>query len=1272
MPSWRFLSTLLFSLLLQLLCFSTLATARDKSKVEVIVKEFDGAAANLHYFEDSDVVLIHDRTAGHIFRSNDAGKSWDPIDGVEKGAALELWPHPYDPKVAYILGGRKDHWVTKDRGESWRKFDTKDRPTLFRPPFTFHAGDSDKVLYHGQECENMLECEDVSYYTMDAFKTKARMRENTRGCTYAHATPLFEASNDDTVICVVKGKYSGWPEDNRLLVSNNYFKDEVEPYLEGERTVQGIINIAPIKGFIVAAAKAKGTTELALYVTKDAQIWHRAMFPSDHKIEEDAYTILESTNYSIQVDVMTTKPTEAMGVLCTSNSNGTYFTQNIQHTNRNFHGIVDFERIQGIQGIVLVNIVDNWVEVEKSRKNKKLVTRISFDDGREFKSLKAGTKDLHLHSVTDMVNIGRVYSSPAPGLVMGVGNTGEHLKRYKDCDTWVSDDAGATWKLALKEAHKYEFGDQGAVLVAVYDEGPTDEVKYSIDHGKTWESVDLGMKVKAHILTTTPDSTSLKFLFLATTGSGEEVKHYSFFLDFAGVLDKTCKDDDMEEWYARVDEDGKPRCLMGHKQYYNRRKAEAKCFIDHEFKEAKPQSKPCACTEEDYECDFNFIRSEDRKSCEPAGSFRLPHGVCRDDEETYMGPSGFRLVPGDNCIRNEGVELDKDIERSCNQTKKTPASGQITHEISSFKASNFQDWYYLERTASSSGDDETVIMRTDEKKVYMSKDHGKTWDHILKGKEITAIYPHQYINDVIYFLTGSQKAWYSIHRGDNIREFKTPAEPSHDKVQTMAFHPDYKDWIIWTGAQDCGSKGECHSVAHKSEDRGAHWDILLRYVRKCEFIQKEGRGASEKLVYCEQFKDEMLDGPLELLSSDNWFADAEPKFSNVIDFATMAEFIVVAAKNQQDEKSLSVAASIDGKTFAAAEFPSNFNVPVQRAYTVLDSSTHAVFLHVTVGSRRDSEYGTIIKSNSNGTSYVLSIEGVNRNTAGYVDFEKMLGLEGVALVNVVDNVEDAERGDSKKLKTMITHNDGAKWAPVQAPSKDTEGHNFKCEVGNVAQCSLHLHGYTERLDPRATYSSPSAVGLMMGVGNVGEYLGRKGDDDTYTFLTRDGGVEWKAVKKGAYMWEYGDQGSIIVIVEDKKATNVVFYTLDEGATWTQYQFTDSKMEISALTTVPSDTSPNFLLWGRDVESASEIATVNLDFTGLWDRQCELNDKHPEESEDYELWEPKHPLSEDNCLFGHIAQYHRKKISAHCFNGRRYESLHNIKQNCSCTREDFEW
>lgn len=1262
---------MLFSLLLQLLCFSTIATARDKKDVVVTKFDLPHAVANLHYFEDTDTVLLHDRKDGRVLRSQDSGKSWAPIDGVKKGEALELWPHPYDNQVAYILGGKTTHWITKDKGETWRNFEVPDRPSLFRPPFSFHAGDRNKVLYHGQRCRNFLECLEVSSYTKDGFEHVETMREDTRGCTFAHATPLIEVSNDDTVICVVKGKFSGWQVDNRLVVSHNYFKDEVEPYLEGQRTVQGIINIAPVKGFIVAAAKAKGTSELALYVTQDAESWHRAVFPSDHRLEEDAYTILESTNYSIQVDVMTTSPTEAMGVLFTSNSNGTYFTRNIEHTNRNFRGIVDFEKVQGIQGIVLVNVVENWQEVEKARKGKRIQSQISFDDGRTFQSLKSDGKDLHLHSVTDMTNTGRIYSSMAPGMIMGVGNTGKHLKKYEECDLWVSDDAGVTWRMARKEAHKYEFGDQGALLIAIYDEGPTDELHYSTDHGKSWEKKDLGEKVRAKILTTTPDSTSLKMLLIATKGTGEDVEHSSFFLDFEGVLDKKCKDDDFEKWYARVDEKGEPDCLMGHKEFYRRRKADAQCFVDNDFKEAKPQFEPCKCTKEDFECDFDFVRSEDKKSCDPARSSRLPKDVCNDGQEKYTGHSGFRLIPGNDCIRDGGVELDKDIGRSCNQTTKAPASGEITHELTPFKASGFREYYYLERAESSTGDDETVIMRTTEQKIYISKDHGKSWDHILKGEEITAIYPHSYFNDVVYFLTGSENAWYSINRGQTIVKFKLPAEPTHDKLQILSFHADYQDYLIYTGAK-CEKKGECHSVAYRTEDRGGDWHEMVRHVRKCEFIKKEGRGKSEKLVYCEQHKDEVDDGPLELLSSDNWFASKEMKFSNVVDFATMSEFIIVAAKDQQDGKSLRVDASVDGKIFAAAEFPSNFEVPVQRAYTVLDSSTHAVFLHVTVSSRQDSEYGAIIKSNSNGTSYVLSLDGVNRNTAGYVDFEKMLGLEGVAVVNVVDNLEDADGGGRKKLKTMITHNDGAEWAPIKAPAKDDEGHTFSCNVEDVNECSLHLHGYTERRDPRHTLSSPSAVGLMMGVGNVGKHMSRKGDEDTHTFITRDGGIEWQTVKKGDYMWEFGDQGSIIVIVEVKKATDIVLYSLDEGATWTAYKFTESPMEIGDLTTVPSDNSRNFLLWGRDVNSNSEVATINLDFTGLYDRQCDLHDQNPDDSPDYYFWQPRHPLSEDNCLFGHIAQYHRKKIEAKCFNGRKFATLHSIAQNCSCTRQDFEW
>ncbi|CRK33254.1 hypothetical protein BN1708_019233, partial [Verticillium longisporum] len=142
-----------------------------------------------------------------------------------------------------------------------------------------------------------------------------------------------------------------------------------------------------------------------------------------HKVNQGAYTVLEGTNYSIQVDVMNTRPSNPMGVMFTSNSNGTYFVENLEHTNRNERGNVDFEKISGIQGIFLVNTVKNWEDVEKhGGSRKEVVTQITFDDGRTFHDIKAGDDRVHLHSVTHLDNVGRVFSSPAPGLVMGVGN----------------------------------------------------------------------------------------------------------------------------------------------------------------------------------------------------------------------------------------------------------------------------------------------------------------------------------------------------------------------------------------------------------------------------------------------------------------------------------------------------------------------------------------------------------------------------------------------------------------------------------------------------------------------------------------------------------------------------------------------------------------------------------------------------------------------------------------------------------------------------------
>ncbi|GAB7364948.1 hypothetical protein MBLNU230_g5733t1 [Neophaeotheca triangularis] len=1248
-------------------------TQAKKNQPAIEETKFDSPPSNLFYFEDSDVVLVTDSEKHTTYRSEDAGVTWKPLQDVTKGEVHQVFKHPFDNQVAIVVGIEREHWITKNQGESWTSFKTDAGPTLARPPLSFHATDSDRILFLSADCTGW-DCDDKVYYTTDGFDTKPKhLRDDAISCIWAKSHDLFTTGDsekdDDRTLCIVKGSESHFSANYLLRISDDFFEsDGDQPKMEEGQPVQGVINIASVKNYLVVAAKSEGSSEMAMYVTDDSETWHRAQF-GEHKLEEDAYTLLESTNYSMQVDVMTTTPHTPMGVLFTSNSNGTFFTKNIEHTNRNEYGIVDFEKVQGIQGIVMVNTVKNWEEVENSLlADRELITRISFDDGRTWSPMTADGKDLHLHSVTDQRNSGRIFSSPAPGIVMGVGNTGKRLGEFDDGDTFVSDDAGLTWRKTLDGPHLYEFGDQGAMLIAV-PYGETKEFQWSVDHGRKWKSVELPHKIRPLTLTTTPDSTSLKFVLTATSGKEGDPQHYIYSLDLEGLHKRTCVESDFEDWYARVDDDGEPTCIMGHTQMYRRRKPRRVCFVADEFKDPLPKSENCKCTKADYECDYNFVRKDGK--CLPEGSIKPPSGACKEEGDTFQGPSGYRLIPGNTCVKKDGEVLDEPVERECKESpKKKPVVDGISSEVTNdFKGERFQEYYYLERCEKCEGDDETVIMRTNDKQVYVTKDHGKSWfqPSALRDEKIVAVYPHQYFNDRVYLATPSKKVFYSTDRGVSFHHFEAPEAPNQDRVQLLSFHPKEKDWLIWTGGRDCkdDDSTDCQTIAHVSRKNGEDWETLLKGVRKCLFVYREDRPESDQLVYCEQHEEEKRDGGLSLFSSSDWFNHKEVVKRGVINFATMAEYIVVAIRDQEQE-TLVVDTSIDGVEFADAQFPRNYEIKHQQAYTVLDSSTHSVFLHVTENNKEDEEYGSIFKSNSNGTDYVLSIGQVNRNQPGYVDFEKMQGLEGVAIVNVVANQKQTDKGNGKKLKTMITHNDGAEWAPIQRPEEPENKKNKKklhkwCKDKNPNKCSLNLHGYTERKDPRDTYSSASAVGLMIGVGNVGEFLSPKKDADT--FITRDGGITWTVVMPGLWMWEYGDQGSIIVIVKENEPTNYVLYSLNEGRDWTDYQFSSKEMVVNDITTVPSDTSLNFLLWGG---LDGDMATVNIDFSGLRERSEQCS---PEQLYD---WSPKHPLSTDDCLFGHVTAYHRKEPSASCYNGRHIPSqLSTISRNCTCTRRDFE-
>lgn len=495
-------------------------------------------------------------------------------------------------------------------------------------------------------------------------------------------------------------------------------------------------------------------------------------------------------------------------------------------------------------------------------------------------------------------------------------------------------------------------------------------------------------------------------------------------------------------------------------------------------------------------------------------------------------------------------------------------------------------------------------METEKFQLYVSHDGGKEWSEILKNVGVIALYPHPFQYNHVYFLTNKNKIHYTKDRGHTFGEIDAP--PHLPNARGLDFHPTRHDWIIWHGEKDCSDRLHCHSTAHYTISGGEMWLPLKAYSGTCKWIRGKAKDLPEKLIFCEHEAKEgdANQDTMELLSSSTFFVDQTKHFDKIIGYATMQEFIVVAGV--KDDNSLKAFASVDGHTFADAHFPHGFSVPRQTAYTVLDSVTHSVFLHVTVNDRKGFEYGSLLKSNSNGTNYVLSLDAVNRNMEGYVDFEKMQSLEGVAIANRVVNWKDVNKGEKKRLRSMITHNDGGQWKYINPPKEDSDGKPYKCS-GDLEKCSLNVHHYTERSDPRHTFSSSSAIGLMMAVGNVGGEL--KGFADGDTFLTGDGGLTWKEVRKGQHLWEYGDQGSIIVIVDRAQPTDTVHYTLDEGKTWQDYNFKE-KLRVTDISTVPADNSRKFLLWGYKEGGREKFYTVHLDFEGITNVQCMLSSITP--------------------------------------------------------------
>ncbi len=250
--------------------------------------------------------------------------------------------------------------------------------------------------------------------------------------------------------------------------------------------------------------------------------------------------------------------------------------------------------------------------------------------------------------------LGRFYAVPsALGIVLSTGNTGKYLDQPLTSDSlYLSRDAGVTWTDIASGDYTYEIGENGGILTFVQRQS-TNEFKYTLNEGASLQTCS-AIATSAFV----PDNIQIDlsfnseyFVMYGSRGtSGVLVQ-----LDFSRVFTRNCTgantpgadNSDYEEW-SPVDPTSRTTCFMGTRRVYVRRKQNAECFNPLQDR-LESQALPCACTKDDFECDYCFEWDENSASCMNVCPGYDPTREPINCTDTYQVSLGFRKIPGNGC-----------------------------------------------------------------------------------------------------------------------------------------------------------------------------------------------------------------------------------------------------------------------------------------------------------------------------------------------------------------------------------------------------------------------------------------------------------------------------------------------------------------------------------------------------------------------------------------------------------------------------------------------
>ena len=492
----------------------------------------------------------------------------------------------------------------------------------------------------------------------------------------------------------------------------------------------------------------------------------------------------------------------------------------------------------------------------------------------------------------------------------------------------------------------------------------------------------------------------------------------------------------------------------------------------------------------------------------------------------------------------------------------------------------------------------------------------------------------------------------------------------------LKFHPTQREWALASIFTKCEDFDDPDCIVHPefyvTTNLGKHWKKLQDDVIQYEWgKQEKDDGVSEKQILIVKRKDNSDSDNLawnpknRIILSEDFFKSSKTILKGGSYFKLTKDYLYAGKATGDGKKVLT-------RALKKYNYQNFFDMKISKKnlhqfdFSVIESITGAVFLFVT-RPQSQSTSGNVYLSDATGTGFSLNLEKVPFTNAYEFDFLEMESLEGVIIANtfdpnIIENTPDDSKqaqGRSRKInksidqeqrrRTYITFNRGGKWQSLAPPEVSSTGKKIRCKIEHG--CSLHLHSLTSDRYP-FPYSMQNAVGIIVGVGNVGRYLKY---DDRYlnTYISRDGGLTWFEVIKGPHIVEFGDHGGLILLAPLYNQTDYILYTWNYGVTWEAIQL-PKRMQVDNIVIEPRSISSNFIVFGEPSDGHTGLI-VAMDFNDLHEANCKGSSAPDTQESDYEYWTPNDGRHGNQCFLGRKVSYVRRKKDSACYNGEKFET-----------------